>query len=200
MLKPPNEPEPTPGDNDRPIGELVHELIEDGKAYARAEVGLVKAIATAKANALKIPAILFGIAFLLALAAITALAVGVAMGLATLIGPLAGGIVAFLLFAAVAGGLAWYGVEAPEGGPMTRELPEVPAARVEAERARAQLMDTASACRRASAPAPWRPTPGRAPRKRARTSRRTPSTRFASGPSPRRAWSPQSPCSSPASR
>ena len=110
MLKPPNEHEPTTGDNDRPVGELVHELIEDGKAYARAEVGLVKATATAKANALKLPAILFGAAFLLSLAAITALAVGVAMALATLIGPLAGGIAAFLLFAAVAGGLAWYGV------------------------------------------------------------------------------------------
>ena len=110
MLKPPNESESTPGDSDRPVGELVHELIDDGKAYARAEVGLVKAMATAKAKALKLPAILFGIAFLLSLAAITALAVGVAMGLATLIGPLAGGIVAFLLFAAVAGGLAWYGV------------------------------------------------------------------------------------------
>ena len=109
MLKPPNEPEPTPGDSDRPVGELVHELIEDGKAYARAEVGLVKAMASAKANALKFPAILFGAAFLLALAAITALAVGVALGLATLIGPLAGGIVAFLLFAALAVGLGWYG-------------------------------------------------------------------------------------------
>ena len=109
MLKPPNEPEPTPGDSDRPVGELVHELIEEGKAYARAEVGLVKALATAKANAFKLPAILFGVAFLLSLAAITALALGVAMSLATLIGPLAGGIVAFLLFAAVAGGLAWYG-------------------------------------------------------------------------------------------
>ena len=65
MLKPPNEPEPMPGDNDRPVGELVHELIEDGKAYARAEVSLVKAIAAAKANALKLPAILFGVAFLL---------------------------------------------------------------------------------------------------------------------------------------
>ena len=110
MLKPPNEPEPTPGDSERPVGELVHELIEDGKAYARAEVGLVKAMAAAKVNAVKLPAILFGIAFLLSLAAITALAVGVAMGLATLIGPLAGGVVAFLLFAAVAAGLAWYGV------------------------------------------------------------------------------------------
>lgn len=107
MLKPPNEPEAAP-DNDRPVGQLVHELIEDGKAYARAEFEVVKAIAATKANALKVPAILFGVAFLLALAAITALAVGVTMGLATLIGPLAGGIVAFLLFAGVAGGLGWY--------------------------------------------------------------------------------------------
>ena len=111
MLKPPTEPDRAPDDNERPVGELVHELIEDGKAYARAELEHAKAIAAAKANALKLPAILFGIAFLFALAAIMALSVGVALGLATLIGPLAGGIVASLLFAAVAGGLVWYGVK-----------------------------------------------------------------------------------------
>ena len=111
MLKPPNEPDAAPGDNDRPVGELVHELIEDGKAYARAEMGLVKALASAKANALKLPAILFGVAFLLCIAAIVALAVGVAMALAALIGPLAGGFAACLLFLAIGGGLAWYGVK-----------------------------------------------------------------------------------------
>ena len=56
-----------------PIGELVHELIEDGKAYARAEVGLAKAIATAKGKALALPAALFATAFMLALAAVTPL-------------------------------------------------------------------------------------------------------------------------------
>jgi hypothetical protein len=112
VLKPADTPSPGPaGDNDRPVGELVHELIEDGKAYARAEVGLVKAMATAKANAVRLPAILFGVAFVLTLAAISALAFGVAAALATLIGPLAGGVVASLLFAAIAGALAWYGVK-----------------------------------------------------------------------------------------
>jgi hypothetical protein len=111
VLKPTNEPDAAPGDNDRPVGELVHELIEDGKAYARAEVGLVKAMAASKANALKLPAILFGAAFLLSIAAIVALAVGVAMALATLIGPLAGGIAACLIFLAIGGGVAWYGVK-----------------------------------------------------------------------------------------
>ena len=34
-----------PGGAERPVGELVHQLVEDGKAYARAEIGLAKAIA-----------------------------------------------------------------------------------------------------------------------------------------------------------
>jgi hypothetical protein len=112
VLKPADKPPATPdGTNDRPVGELVHELIEDGKAYARAEVGLVKAMAAAKANVFKVPAILFGAAFALVLATIGALAYGVAAALATLIGPLAGGVAASLLFAGIAGGLAWFGVK-----------------------------------------------------------------------------------------
>ncbi|HEY1143908.1 MAG TPA: phage holin family protein [Sphingomicrobium sp.] len=110
MLKPRDDPRPNPADNERPVGELVHELIEDGKAYARAELDVVKATAAAKVAAFKLPAILFGVAFVLVLAAIVALAYGVAAGLATLIGPLAGGFIAFLLFAAIAGVLAWVGV------------------------------------------------------------------------------------------
>ena len=112
MLKPPNEPDGAPPrGSEEPVGELVHELIEDGKAYAKAEANVAKAIATAKANALKLPAILFGGAFVVFLAAITALAVGVTIALATLIGPLAGGVVGFLLFAGIAGGLGWYGAK-----------------------------------------------------------------------------------------
>jgi Putative Actinobacterial Holin-X, holin superfamily III len=111
MLKPPNEPEHGPDDTERPVGDLVHELIEDGKAYARAEIAVARAMAAAKVQAFKLPAMLFGIAFVLLLASISALAFGVAAGLATLIGPLAGGIVAFLLFAAIAGGLAWFGAK-----------------------------------------------------------------------------------------
>jgi hypothetical protein len=108
MLKPADPGSLPP---ERPIGELVHELIEDGKAYARAEIGLVKAIATAKGKALILPAILFGLAFIFALAAITALAVGVVMGLAAFIGPLAAGFIGLLIFAGIAGGLGWWGAE-----------------------------------------------------------------------------------------
>lgn len=113
MLKPPNEPgaAPTPDENERPVGELVHELIEDGKAYARAEMSVVQAIAGAKANAVKVPAILFAAAVLLLQGAINVLAVGVALALVRFIGPLGAGLAAFLVFAGLAGGLAWYGVK-----------------------------------------------------------------------------------------
>jgi hypothetical protein len=107
MLKP-VEPTPPP---ERPIGELVHELIEEGKGYARAEVNLVKAIATAKGKALVLPAILLVVALLLAMSSITALVLGVVLALATLIGPLAAGVAGMLIFAAIAGGLAWWGIE-----------------------------------------------------------------------------------------
>lgn len=107
MLKP---VDPGP-DQERPIGDLVHELIEEGKAYARAEFSLAKAIATAKGKALILPAILFGTAFILALAAVTALAVGVVMALAKFIGPLAAGFIGMLIFAAIAGLLGWYGAQ-----------------------------------------------------------------------------------------
>ncbi|HVM22613.1 MAG TPA: phage holin family protein [Sphingomicrobium sp.] len=108
MLKPADPGPPPP---ERPIGELVHELIEEGKAYARAELGLAKAIAAAKGKALAWPAALFGIAFILALAAVTALALGVVLALAKFLGPLLAGIAGMLIFAGVAGGLAWYGYQ-----------------------------------------------------------------------------------------
>lgn len=107
MLKPVEPPTPP----ERPIGELVHELVEEGKAYARAEAGLVKAIAAAKARALALPAGLFVAALFIGMAALNALAVGVVLALARFIGPLAAGIAGLVIFAAVAGGLAWYGAE-----------------------------------------------------------------------------------------
>lgn len=106
MLKPADPGSPPP---ERPVGELVHELIEEGKAYAKAEIGLVKAIAAAKGKALALPAALFGAAFICILAGITALAVGVVIALETFIGPLAAGFIGMLIFGAIAGLLGWYG-------------------------------------------------------------------------------------------
>ena len=106
MLKP---ADPGPQPPERPVGELVHELIEQGKSYARAELGLIKAIAAAKGKALALPMALFGVAFICALGALTALAVGVVLALTRFVGPLAAGFIAMIIFAAVGGGLGWYG-------------------------------------------------------------------------------------------
>ena len=100
-----------PEEPDRGIGDLVSEMLDEGKAYARAEFDLAKATAQAKAAAFKVPAILFGVAVLLVLAALTALTMGVFATLLRFVGPLASGLLTFLLFAAVAGGLAWYGAK-----------------------------------------------------------------------------------------
>lgn len=104
MLKPADQ-----GGSERPVGELVHQLVEDGKAYAKAELDVVKAIAAAKGKALALPAALFAASFVLALAAITALAVGVVIALAKFIGPMLAGIAGLLIFAGIGAALSWYG-------------------------------------------------------------------------------------------
>lgn len=108
MLKPTDTPL---GGNDRPIGELVSQLVDDGKAYARAEIDLVKALAADRAAAARTAAILLGLALFVALGAIVALCVGIVMALATLIGPLLGGLVAFVLMGLAAGILGWLGAQ-----------------------------------------------------------------------------------------
>ena len=89
-------------EDERPIGELFGQLIDEGKAYAKAELGLAKASAEVKVDQYKWPAALLFGALLFGQAAVTVLAVTVALSLATLIGPLAGGLLAVLFAAGVA--------------------------------------------------------------------------------------------------
>jgi hypothetical protein len=109
MLKPGEHLQAPPPE--RPVGELVHQLVEDGKAYAKAEVGVVKAIATSKGKALALPAGLLGAALLVAQAAVTILAVGVFAMLQWVVGTILAGFLTFLIFAAIAGGLVWYALK-----------------------------------------------------------------------------------------
>ena len=112
MLKPVDPDRRRAGlDDERPIGDIVHQLVEDGKAYARAELNVAKAIASEKGKALGIPAAMLGGAFLFLQAAVTILGVGVYLGLLPLMGPVFAGLVAFLIFAGIAGGLAWFGIQ-----------------------------------------------------------------------------------------
>ena len=110
MLKPSDPIDASGTGDERPIGELVHQLVEDGKSYAHAELGLARTIAAEKGKALALPAALFGAAFVLVLAGACALAVSVVLALDDFVGPLLAGVIALLLFAAVAGGLAWVAI------------------------------------------------------------------------------------------
>jgi hypothetical protein len=93
-------------EEEKPIGELVGRLIDEGKAYARAEFDLAKATAEGKADAAKKPLLLAGAAFLFLQAAVVVLCVTMALALATLIGPLAGGLLATLVALGISGLLA----------------------------------------------------------------------------------------------
>jgi hypothetical protein len=111
MLKPADSMTiPTGPGDERPVGDLVHQLVEDGKAYARAEVNVVKTIASAKGKALAVPAALIGAGLLFVLAAFGALATGVLLALEGLVGPLLAGLITFLIFAAIGGGLVWVAI------------------------------------------------------------------------------------------
>lgn len=72
---------------DAGIGELIGQLTEDAKDYARAEVDYVKAVAQAKVAEVKGAAIAAVLALALAMAAAIGLIVGAILTLATLVGP-----------------------------------------------------------------------------------------------------------------
>ena len=90
---------------EKPIGELFGQLIDEGKAYARAELGLAKATAEAKAEAAKKPVLLGAASLMLLFAGVIVLCMTLALALATLVGPLAGGLIAALVIFAIAYGL-----------------------------------------------------------------------------------------------
>lgn len=107
MLKPADPGPPRP---ERPVGELVHELVEEAKAYALAEVELAKVTATEKGKALAWPAGLFLVALMVVQSAITILAVGIFTMLRGPLGPILAAVVAAVVFSAIAGALVWYGL------------------------------------------------------------------------------------------
>jgi len=90
---------------EKPIGELFRQLVDEAEAYAKAEFGLAKATAESKAEAAKRPALLGAAAFLFLQAGVVVLCMTLGLALATLIGPLAGGLIAALITFGVAYGL-----------------------------------------------------------------------------------------------
>ena len=78
---------------DESIGDLFGRLVDDGKAYARAELDLYKQIAVHRAGRARSGAILLGAGAALLFAALIALTLGAVLGLAALTGPLLAGVI-----------------------------------------------------------------------------------------------------------
>ena len=115
MLKPVDE---VPKAKPEGIGDLAQRLVEDGKAYAMAEVAYVKTLGKAKVAALKVPLILGVIALMFAHAAFLLLIATLFVGLASLMSDTLAGLVTTLIclgIAGVAGNLAFSKVSAVTG-------------------------------------------------------------------------------------
>ncbi len=85
--------------NDDSIGDLVGRLVEDGREYAKAEIGLYRQIARYRAGRARNGLILLTAGAVLGLSALTALIIGFVMGLATLIGPVLAGLAVAIVLA-----------------------------------------------------------------------------------------------------
>jgi Putative Actinobacterial Holin-X, holin superfamily III len=91
------------------IGELFGRLAEDGRNFVQAEIGLYRKVAARRASLARNGVIALAVAFLLVNAALVALLVGLAMQLATWVGPALGGLIVFLVVAAICFALVRYG-------------------------------------------------------------------------------------------
>lgn len=94
-------------EEDRPIGETVARLVDEGKAYARAEIDLARARLEIRVDRFRAVALLGALAVLLAIGALIALTMTAVLTLAGLLGPLGGGLLATALIAALAAGCAY---------------------------------------------------------------------------------------------
>ena len=104
------------GEDEAPIGELFGRLIDDGKAYAQAEVALVRARVETQAERAKLPAVLGAGALAFGFAGVIALVLTMVLALASLLGPLAGGLLATLITLLIAGGLGIAAIKSWKAG------------------------------------------------------------------------------------
>lgn len=103
MDAPAQEPE------EESIGDLFGRLVEDGRAYARAEIDLIKQIARHRAARARNGLIMVAAGGVLLLTSLIALVLGLVLGLATLIGPVLAGLAIAVVLAGTGYGLIRYG-------------------------------------------------------------------------------------------
>ncbi|MDQ8757743.1 phage holin family protein [Sphingosinicella sp. LHD-64] len=98
-----------PDPKEESIGDLVGRLVEDGRAYAEAEIELYKTIARYRAVRARKALVALAIGWFLLFAAMTALVIAAMVSLSQAIGPLLAGFVVGVPLAAGGYALARYG-------------------------------------------------------------------------------------------
>jgi Putative Actinobacterial Holin-X, holin superfamily III len=94
---------------DSSIGDLFHQLVDDGRTFVKAEANLYKQVALYRAGKAKTGVAALVAGGLLAFAGLIAFLVGLVMGLADLIGPVAGGLVVLAVTGIIAFVLVRFG-------------------------------------------------------------------------------------------
>lgn len=97
-----------PADNS--LGDLFHQLVEDGRSLVSAEVNLYKQIALYRTGKAKNGIIALAAGGFLAYAGLIAFLVGVVMGLADFLGPVLGGLIVLIVSGIIAYILVQYGL------------------------------------------------------------------------------------------
>ncbi|CAM3219158.1 Phage holin family protein [Sphingomonas antarctica] len=92
------------------VPDLFARLITDGRAWAKAELALLKCRGESLVEALRTAVVLIVAAIMLATVASFALAIGAILWLATLVGPLWATVIVVVTLLALAGILGWLGV------------------------------------------------------------------------------------------
>lgn len=101
---------PTSRPSEPTIGELFGRLADEGKAFARAEANLYRAIAVRRVSLAKNGAVALVATLFLVNAALVAFMVGLAMQLARWVGPALGGLIVLVLAGALGYVLVRYGI------------------------------------------------------------------------------------------
>lgn len=101
---------PADDPRDESIGDLFGRLVDDGRAYAKAEIDLYREIALHRAGRARAGLIALAAGAVLLLSSLTALILGLVLGLAALIGPLLAGLAVAALLALIGYLLIRYGI------------------------------------------------------------------------------------------
>ena len=100
---------PAPESEEESIGDLFGRLVDDGRAYARAELDVLRQIARHRAARARNGLIMLAVGGVLLLTSLIALVLGLVLGLAALIGPVLAGLAIAAILAGIGYGLIRYG-------------------------------------------------------------------------------------------